>query len=66
MIGERLRAIRESTNLSQGDIERRTGMLCYYTSRVENGHTLTQLGGAAGAANAELIDEVLSLAGDPG
>lgn len=27
VIGERLRAIRESKNLSQGDIEQRTGML---------------------------------------
>jgi predicted transcriptional regulator len=40
MIGERLRAIRESKNLSQGDIEQRTGMLRCYTSRVENGHTV--------------------------
>jgi transcriptional regulator with XRE-family HTH domain len=36
MIGERLRTIRESKNLSQGDIEKRTGMLRCYTSRVEN------------------------------
>jgi transcriptional regulator with XRE-family HTH domain len=40
MIGERLRTIRESKNLSQGDIEQRTGMLRCYTSRVENGHTV--------------------------
>jgi len=40
MIGERLRTIRESKNLSQGDIEKRTGMLRCYTSRVENGHTV--------------------------
>jgi transcriptional regulator with XRE-family HTH domain len=40
MIGERLRMIRESKNLSQGDIEQRTGMLRCYTSRVENGHTV--------------------------
>ena len=32
MIGERLRTIRESKNLSQGDIEQRTGMLRCYTS----------------------------------
>ena len=43
MIGERLRAIRESKNLSQGDIEQRTGMLRCYTSRVENGHTVPSL-----------------------
>lgn len=40
MIGERLRTIRESKNLSQGDIEKRTGLIRCYTSRVENGHTV--------------------------
>jgi transcriptional regulator with XRE-family HTH domain len=43
MIGERLRVIRESKNLSQGDIEQRTGMMRSYTSRVENGHTVPSL-----------------------
>jgi len=40
MIGNRLRAIREEKNLSQGDIEQRTGLLRCYISRVENGHTV--------------------------
>jgi transcriptional regulator with XRE-family HTH domain len=40
LIGERLRALREEKGLSQGDIEKRTGMLRCYTSRVENGHTV--------------------------
>lgn len=40
LIGERLRQLRESKKLSQGDIEKRTGMLRCYTSRVENGHTV--------------------------
>jgi transcriptional regulator with XRE-family HTH domain len=40
LIGERLRELRESKNLSQGDIEKRTGCLRCYTSRVENGHTV--------------------------
>jgi transcriptional regulator with XRE-family HTH domain len=40
VIGEKLRALREAKNLSQGDIEKRTGMLRCYTSRVENGHTI--------------------------
>jgi transcriptional regulator with XRE-family HTH domain len=40
LIGERLRELRESKNLSQGDIEKRTGLLRCYTSRVENGHTV--------------------------
>jgi transcriptional regulator with XRE-family HTH domain len=43
MIGDRLRTIRESKNLSQGDIEKRTGMLRCYTSRVENGHTVPSI-----------------------
>lgn len=30
----------EGTKLSQGDVERRTGLLRYYLSRVENGHTV--------------------------
>lgn len=40
VIGKRLRQLRESKGLSQGDIEKRTGMLRCYTSRVENGHTV--------------------------
>jgi hypothetical protein len=38
-IGDRLKAIRESKGMSQGDIEKRTGLLRCYISRVENGHT---------------------------
>lgn len=40
MIGQRLRKLRESKKLSQGDMEKRTGLLRCYTSRVENGHTV--------------------------
>jgi transcriptional regulator with XRE-family HTH domain len=40
LIGERLKAIRESKDLSQGDIEKRTGLVPCYTSRVEHGHTV--------------------------
>jgi transcriptional regulator with XRE-family HTH domain len=40
LIGDRLRDLRESKNLTQGDIERRTGLLRCYISRVENGHTV--------------------------
>jgi transcriptional regulator with XRE-family HTH domain len=43
MIGERLQTIRESKNLSQGDIEKRTGLIRCYTSRVENGHTVPSI-----------------------
>jgi transcriptional regulator with XRE-family HTH domain len=40
VIGERLKGIRESKDLSQGDVEARTGLLRCYISRVENGHTV--------------------------
>ena len=40
VIGNRLKELRESKNLSQGDIEKRTGLLRCYISRVENGHTV--------------------------
>ncbi len=40
IIGERFRTLREQKNLSQGDIESRTGLLRCYISRVENGHTV--------------------------
>ena len=39
-LGERIRAVREEKKLSQGDIEKRTGLLRCYISRVENGHTV--------------------------
>ena len=42
-LNERLKQLRESKNLSQGDIERKTGLLRCYISRVENGHTVPSL-----------------------
>ena len=39
-IGDRLRDLREAKQLSQGDIEKRSGLLRCYISRVENGHTV--------------------------
>jgi transcriptional regulator with XRE-family HTH domain len=39
-IGAKLRELREGKNLSQGDVEKRTGLLRAYTSRVENGFTV--------------------------
>jgi transcriptional regulator with XRE-family HTH domain len=44
VIGDKLKQIRESKNMSQGDIESRTGLLRCYISRVENGHTVPSLG----------------------
>ena len=40
IIGDRLRDMREAKELSQGDIEERTGLFRCYISRVENGHTV--------------------------
>lgn len=42
-IGMRIRKLREKKGLSQGDIQRTTGLLRCYTSRVENGHTVPSL-----------------------
>lgn len=42
-IGKRLFELRAAKNLSQGDIEKRTGLLRCYISRVENGHTVPNL-----------------------
>ena len=42
-IGRRLRDIREAKNLSQGDIERATGLVRPYISRVENGHPVPSI-----------------------
>lgn len=40
LIGDRLRALREAKNLSEEDIEERTGLLRSYLSGVENGETV--------------------------
>jgi transcriptional regulator with XRE-family HTH domain len=40
IIGDRLRALREEKKFSQGDVEKRTGLLRCYISRVENAHTV--------------------------
>ena len=40
VIGNKLKELRETKKLSQGDIEKRTGLLRCYISRVENGHTV--------------------------
>lgn len=43
LIGERLKTIREAKHLSQAEIEKRTGMVRVYISRVENGHTVPSI-----------------------
>jgi len=42
-IGETIRNYRLQRGMSQGDIEKRTGLLRCYLSRVENGHTIPSL-----------------------
>jgi len=42
-IGETIRNYRLQKGMSQGDIEKRTGLLRCYLSRVENGHTIPSL-----------------------
>ena len=42
-IGEVIKTYRSQRGLSQGDIERRTGLLRCYLSRVENGHTVPSI-----------------------
>ncbi len=42
-IGSTIRDFRLGKGMSQGDIEKRTGLLRCYLSRVENGHTVPSL-----------------------
>ena len=42
-IGTTIRGFRLEKGMSQGDIEKRTGLLRCYLSRVENGHTVPSL-----------------------
>jgi transcriptional regulator with XRE-family HTH domain len=57
LIGQRLRELREAQNLSQGDVEKRSGLFRSYISRVESGHTvptIETLEKYAGALNVPL------------
>jgi transcriptional regulator with XRE-family HTH domain len=40
IIGDRLREMRKAKNLTQGDIEKRTGLFRTHISRLENGRTV--------------------------
>ena len=51
-IGTTIRAFRLQRGMSQGDIEKRTGLLRCYLSRVENGHTVPSLDTLAKIASA--------------
>ncbi len=67
-IGTTIRAFRQEKGMSQGDIEKKTGLLRCYLSRVENGHTVPSLDTLAKIATALdipvshfFLDEPLSL-----
>jgi|SRR5271157_4811494 len=67
-IGKRLRELRMAKGFSQGDIEKRTGLLRCYTSRVENGFTLPSLDTLerfAGALEVELYQLFFAGEGKP-
>jgi transcriptional regulator with XRE-family HTH domain len=51
-IGTTIRGYRLQKGLSQGDVEKRTGLLRCYLSRVENGHTVPSLDTLAKIASA--------------
>src|ERR1700741_228070 len=51
-IGEVIKTYRSQRGLSQGDIEKRTGLLRCYLSRGENGHTVPSLDTLAKIAGA--------------
>ena len=51
-IGDTIRNYRLQKGMSQGDIEKRTGLLRCYLSRVENGHTIPSLDTLAKIAGA--------------
>jgi transcriptional regulator with XRE-family HTH domain len=67
-IGKRLRGLRQAKGFSQGDIEKRTGLLRCYVSRVENGFTIPSiatLGKWAKALDIELYQLFFVGGGEP-
>jgi len=68
-IGDTIRRFRLKRGLSQGDIERRSGLLRCYLSRVENGHTtpsLDTLAKIASAMDTSVGELLASSSGEPG
>ena len=63
-IGTTIRAYRLQKGLSQGDIEKKTGLLRCYLSRVENGHTVPSLDTLAKIAHALDLPIAQFFAGD--
>lgn len=65
-IGETIRNFRLQKGMSQGDIEKRTGLLRCYLSRVENGHTIPSLDTLAKIATAMEVPLAQFFADDHG
>ncbi len=68
-VGSVIRSFRQKRGLSQGDLEKRTGLMRCYISRVENGHTVPSietLSRIARALDAQLADLFLVTDGTPG
>ncbi len=42
-VGNVIKSFRQKRGLSQGDLEKRTGLMRCYISRVENGHTVPSI-----------------------
>ena len=69
-VGSVIRTFRQKRGLSQGDLEKRTGLMRCYISRVENGHTvpsietLTRIARALDTQLAELFVAGDAAAGD--
>ena len=63
-IGDTIRNFRLQKGMSQGDIEKRTGLLRCYLSRVENGHTIPSLDTLAKIASAMEVPLAQFFAGD--
>jgi transcriptional regulator with XRE-family HTH domain len=64
-IGLTIRGYRQQRGMSQGDIEKRTGLLRCYLSRVENGHTVPSLDTLQKIASALEIPLAQFFAEDP-
>lgn len=70
-VGIVIRNFRLKRGLSQGDLEKRTGLMRCYISRVENGHTipsietLTRIARALDAQLADLLTDGPAGTGDP-
>ncbi len=61
-VGISIRNLRQKRGLSQGDLEKRTGLMRCYISRVENGHTVPSietLSRIARAMETQLVDMFL-------